>query len=110
MYLLCKFLVGQRGAVVLPALRLRVGRQLVRLAEKASASAMLGPLALVVSHGVRLSPRRSVCHDLRVEQPDHIETPAWLTMLCKDGRKVSEEEIVALEAEHGPFRAADSEA
>lgn len=70
---------------------------------------MLGPLALVVSHRIRLSPRRSVCHDLHVEQPDHIKTTSWLAMLGKDEREVSEEEIVALEAEHGPFQAADGE-
>lgn len=46
--------------------------------------------------GVRLSPRRWVCHDLHVEQPDHIETTSWLAMLGKDEREVSDEEIVAL--------------
>jgi hypothetical protein len=81
----------------------------MRLAEKASASAMLGPLALVVSHGARLSPRRLVCHDLNVEEPDHIETTSWRTMLGKGEREVSGVEIVALEAEHGPFQAADGE-
>lgn len=38
------------AAAVLTALCLNGGRQLVRLAEKAAASAMLWSLALVVSH------------------------------------------------------------
>jgi len=70
---------------------------------------MLGALALVVSHGARLSPRRLVCHDLHVEEPDHIETTSWREMLGKGEREVSGEEIAALEAEHGPFQAADGE-
>lgn len=41
-------------ASVVAALSLHVGGQLVRLAEEAAASAMLRPLALVVSHGLRL--------------------------------------------------------
>jgi len=44
-----------------------------------------------------------------MEQPDHIETTSWRAMLGKDEREVSREEIAALEAEHGPFRAADGE-
>jgi hypothetical protein len=70
---------------------------------------MLGPLALVVSHGARLSPRRLVCHDLYVEGPNHIETTSWWAMLGKSEREVYGEEIAALEAEHGPFQAADGE-
>jgi hypothetical protein len=44
-----------------------------------------------------------------MEQPDHIETTSWRAMLRKDERDVSDEEIAALEAEHGPFQAADGE-
>jgi hypothetical protein len=99
----------ERVTAVLPAFRLDVGGQLVWLAEEAPASAMLGPLALVVSHGARLSPRRLVCHHLHVEEFDHIETISWRAMLGKGEREVSGEEIAALEAEHGPFQAADSE-
>ncbi|HEY5942741.1 MAG TPA: hypothetical protein VIT89_07775 [Solirubrobacterales bacterium] len=44
-----------------------------------------------------------------MEQPDHIETTAWRAMLAKDEREVSDEEIAALEAEHGLFQAADGE-
>lgn len=44
-----------------------------------------------------------------MEQPDHIETTSWRAMLGKDERDVSDGEIAALEAEHGPFRAADGE-
>lgn len=65
---------------------------------------MLGPLALVVSHGARLSPRRLVCHDLHVEEPDHIET-SWRTMPGRGEHEVSAKEIADLEAEHGPFKA-----
>lgn len=101
--------MGKCLTAILPALRLHVGGQLVWLAEKASASPMLGPLALVVSHGARLSLRRVVCHDLHVEEPDHIETTPWRTMLGQGEREVSGEEIAALEAEHGPFQAADGE-
>jgi len=50
-----------------------------------------------------------VCHDLHVEEPDHIETTSWREMLGKGEREVSGEEIAALEAEHGPFQAADGE-
>ena len=101
--------MGESSTTVLPALCLHVGRQFVWLAEKAAASPMLRPLALVVSHGVRLSPRRLICHDLHVAEPDHIETTSWRTMLGKGEREVSDEEIAALEAEHGPFQAADGE-
>lgn len=44
-----------------------------------------------------------------LEQPDHIETTAWRAMLGQDECEVSVEEIVALEAEHGPVQAADGE-
>ena len=44
-----------------------------------------------------------------MEKPDHIEPTSWRAMLGKDEREVSEEEIAALEAEHGPFQAADGE-
>jgi hypothetical protein len=44
-----------------------------------------------------------------MEQPDHIETTSWRAMLGKDEREVSDEEIAASEAEHGPFQAADGE-
>jgi hypothetical protein len=70
---------------------------------------MLRSLALVVSHGARLSPRRLVCHDLHVQEPDHLETTSWRAMLGKGEREVSGEEITALEAEHGPFQPADGE-
>jgi hypothetical protein len=43
-----------------------------------------------------------------MEQPDHIETTSWRAMFGKVKREVSEE-IAALEAEHGPFQAADGE-
>jgi hypothetical protein len=99
----------KRLTAILPALRLHVGGQLVWLAEKASASAMLGPLALVVSHGARLSPRRVFCRDLHVEEPAHIETTSPRVMLGKGEREASGEEIATLEAEHGAFQAADGE-
>jgi hypothetical protein len=70
---------------------------------------MLWSLALVVRHGARLSPRRLVCRDLHVEEPDHIETTSWREMLGKGEREVSGEEIAVLAAEHGPFQAADGE-
>jgi hypothetical protein len=73
---------------------------------KTSASAMLGPLALVVSHGARLSLRRVVCHDLHVEEPDHIETTPWRTMLGQGEREVSGEEIAASKSEVERRRAA----
>jgi len=60
----------------------------VWLAEKAFASAMLGSLALVVSHGTRLSGRRFVCHDLHLEEPDHIETIARREMLARPSVKL----------------------
>jgi hypothetical protein len=44
-----------------------------------------------------------------VEEPDYIETTSWRAMLGKDERDVSDEEIAALEAEHGPFQVADGE-
>jgi len=44
-----------------------------------------------------------------MEQPDCVEKTSWLAMLGKDEREVSDEEIAALEAEHGPFQAADGE-
>jgi hypothetical protein len=44
-----------------------------------------------------------------MEQPDHNETTSWRGMLGKDEREVSDEEIAALEAEHGPLQAADGE-
>jgi hypothetical protein len=34
---------------------------------------------------------------------------SWKTMLGKDEREASEEEIAALEADHGPFQPADGE-
>lgn len=102
-----------RGTAILPALSLYVGRQLVWLAEKTSASAMLGSLALVVSHGVRLVsapiglPRSSM-----MEQPAHVEDSSWRTTLGKgecEAAEEEEEEVAALEAEHGPFKPADGE-
>lgn len=99
-----------RGTAFLPALSLYVGRQLVWLAEETSAAAMLRSLALVVSHGTRLMSS-SIClpPSPAMAQPDHIETTAWRAMLGKDEREVSDEEIAALEAEHGSFQAADGE-
>ena len=44
-----------------------------------------------------------------MEQPAHIETTLWRAMLGEDEREVSDEEIAALEAEHGPFQPADDE-
>jgi hypothetical protein len=44
-----------------------------------------------------------------MEKPDPIQRTSWRAMLGKDEREVSGEEITALEAEHGPFQAADGE-
>jgi hypothetical protein len=44
-----------------------------------------------------------------MEQPNHIETTSWRAMLGKGEREVSDEEMAALEAELGPFQAADGE-
>ncbi|MGN6215932.1 MAG: hypothetical protein ACTHN7_03105 [Solirubrobacterales bacterium] len=44
-----------------------------------------------------------------MEKLDHIERTSWRAMLGKDEREVSDEEITALEAEQGPFQAADGE-
>jgi hypothetical protein len=64
----------KRGTAILPALRLCISRQLVGLAEKTSASAMLGSPALVVSHGVRLvSTPIGLPRSVRMEQPDRVE-------------------------------------
>ena len=52
---------------------------------------------------------RRMARSPTVEQPDHIETIAWRAMLGKDEHEVSDEEIAALGAEHGPFQAADGE-
>lgn len=54
---------------------------------------MLGPLALVVSYGTGLSPRRLVCHDFHVEEPDPVKTTAWRAMLGKGEREVSGGEL-----------------
>jgi hypothetical protein len=71
---------------------------------------MLGSPALVVSHGVRLvSAPIGLPRSPMMEQPDCVENTSWLAMLGKDEREVSDEEIAALEAEHGPFQAADGE-
>ena len=71
---------------------------------------MLGSLALVVSHGARLmSSLICLPPSPPMEQPDHVETTAWRAMLGKDEREVSDEEIAALEVEHGPFQASDGE-
>lgn len=71
---------------------------------------MLWSLALVVGHKPRLmSSPIGLPRSPTLEQPDHIETTSWRTMLGKEEREVSEEEIAALEAEHGPFQAADGE-
>lgn len=44
-----------------------------------------------------------------VEQPPHIDDTSWRTMLGQDEREATEEEIGALEMEHGPFQSADGE-
>lgn len=46
---------------------------------------------------------------LAMEQPVHIEGTSWWAMLGQDEREATEEEIGALETEHGPFQAADGE-
>lgn len=46
---------------------------------------------------------------LAMEQPAHIEGTSWRAMLGQDEREATEEEIGALETEHGPFQAADGE-
>ena len=46
---------------------------------------------------------------LAMEQPAHIEGTSWWAMLGQDEREATEEEIGALETEHGPFQAADGE-
>lgn len=47
-------MANPNSATPLP-LSLDIGRQLVRLAEKAAAAAVLGSVALVVRHGVQAS-------------------------------------------------------
>jgi hypothetical protein len=44
-----------------------------------------------------------------MEQPADSEATFWQTMLDKDEHEATEEEIAALEAEHGPFQRADGE-
>lgn len=44
-----------------------------------------------------------------MEKPDRDKPTAWRAMLGNDEREVSDEEIAALEVEHGPFQAADGE-
>jgi hypothetical protein len=71
---------------------------------------MLGSPALVVSHEVRLgSAPIGLPRSPTMEQPAHVEDTSWRTMLGKGEREVSDEEIAALEAEHGPFQPADGE-
>lgn len=127
-------LVSECRAPIPPALRLHAGSQLVRLTEEAAASAVLRSFALVVRHEPRLvaSPiglplslsdgaarahqgqRRSrgrVHHHRGAQRHEFVITrdTSWQAMLGKDEREASEEEIAALEAEHGPFQPADGE-
>jgi hypothetical protein len=44
-----------------------------------------------------------------MKHPDRLANTSWLAMLGKNEREVSDEEIAALEAEHGPFQPADDE-
>lgn len=44
-----------------------------------------------------------------LEQPAHIEDTSWRPMVGKDEREAIEDEIAALEAEHGPCQSADGE-
>jgi hypothetical protein len=44
-----------------------------------------------------------------MDQPAHIMDASWRTMLGKDEREATEEEIAAVEAEHGPFQPMDGE-
>lgn len=66
---------------------------------------MLRPFALVVRH----------CADYvfavglaMISGVIFCDTP-WKAMLGKDEREATEEEIVGLEAEHGPFQSPDAE-
>jgi hypothetical protein len=108
--LLCKLLVGQSSTAALSAFCLHVGRQLVRLAEKATASLMLRSLALVVRHVFRVvvSPLDLSCCSAMGE-PVNIEDISWTEMLAEGEREVTENEIAVLEAECGPFQPADGE-
>ena len=103
-------LVSERSTAVLPALCLHVGSQLVRLAEEAPASTMLRSLALMVRHEVRVmvSPPNLPCC-LAMQGPVNIEEISWQAMLVRGEREATEDEIAVLEAEHGPFQAADGE-
>jgi hypothetical protein len=98
-------------AAVFTAFSLNSGRQLVRLAEKATASAMLWPLALVVSHESQVSLRHGSAMVLALEQLASTTScdTSWQAMLGKDEREATEQEIAALEAEHGRFQPADGE-
>jgi hypothetical protein len=44
-----------------------------------------------------------------MELPAYIKNISWQAMFGRDEREVTEEEIAALEAEHGPFQPADGE-
>jgi hypothetical protein len=81
----------------------------VLLAEEAAASTMLRSIALVVRHEVRVmvSPPVLPCC-LAMQESLNIEE-IWQAMLVRGEREATEDEIAVLEAEHGPFQAADGE-
>jgi chromosome segregation ATPase len=54
--------------------------------------------------------RKHITLAARVEElEERLSGASWQEMLGNYEREVSEEEIAALEAEHGPFKAADGE-
>ena len=71
---------------------------------------MLRSPALVVRHESRVvaSPLGLSC-SLAMQEPVNIEDISWQAMLAKGEREAIEDEIAVLEAEHGPFQAADGE-
>jgi hypothetical protein len=44
-----------------------------------------------------------------MREPLKIEDISWQAMLARGEREATEDEIAALEAEHGPFQPADGE-
>jgi len=99
-------------AAVFTAFSLNGGRQLVRLAEKATASAMLCSLALVMGHESQVNVfADGSAMVLALEQLASTTScgTSWQAMLGKNEREATEEEIAALEAEHRRFQPADGE-
>lgn len=86
-------LVQEPAAAALSTFRLNGGRQLVRLAEKATASAMLWPLALVVSHESQVNVfADGSAMVLALEQLASTTScdTSWQAMLGKDEREATE--------------------